>query len=73
MSVDALLARLAAAGVRLEAADGRLRYDAPPGVLTPALLAELRDRKAALLARLAPPAGRVPLSPPQQSLSLIHI
>ena len=52
-----LLERLSAQGVRLFAVDGALRFEAAPGVLTPALREEIRSHKAALLAELtqAPP------------------
>ncbi len=53
MSAAALLGTLRALGVAV-AADGEgLTLDAPAGVLTPALLAELRAHKRALLAYLA--------------------
>ncbi len=48
------VAELAPLGVRLWAEDGRLRYDAPAGVMTAARLATLCEHKAAILAELAP-------------------
>ena len=53
MSAAALLARLRALGVALATDGDHLTIDAPAGVLTPALLAELRGRKWTLLALLA--------------------
>ncbi len=53
-----LLRELEDRGVRFEAEDGRLRYHAPAGVLTPEIIDELRAHKAELLALLvstAPP------------------
>ena len=48
MSATALLASLERLGVRLRAEDGRLVVDAPRGVLTDAVKAELRARKPEL-------------------------
>lgn len=53
MNALSLLRDLEARGVRLEAREGWLSYEAPAGVLTPALLDELRARKQELLALLA--------------------
>ena len=53
MTAGRLVARLRALGVALATDGERLTIDAPAGVLTPALLAELRGRKWALLALLA--------------------
>lgn len=47
-----LLAQLRAAGIRLWADAGTLRYSAPPGSLTPALRTALTARKSELLAFL---------------------
>lgn len=58
MNTATLLRELEERGVRFEAEDGRLRYHAPAGVLTPEIIDELRTRKAELLALLvstAPP------------------
>ena len=58
MNTARLLRDLEERGVRFEADDGRLRYRAPVGVLTPQIIDELRARKAELLALLvstAPP------------------
>jgi len=57
MSARALLQSLTARGVNLSANDGKLVYDAPPGVLTDADRATLRDRKPELLAVLSSPAS----------------
>lgn len=59
MNTATLLRDLEERGVRFEAEDGRLRYHAPTGVLTPEIIDELRARKAELLALLSclePPA-----------------
>jgi len=77
VSLDALLHRLSALDVRLSAQDGALKVSAPPGVLTPALKAELSANKPALLARLAadadapaplPRTGPLPAAPVQRRL-----
>jgi hypothetical protein len=49
MSATALVESLERLGVRLRAEDGRLVVDAPRGVLTDAVKAELRARKPELL------------------------
>jgi len=49
----AFLDRLGALGVTVAAAGGALTVDAPVGILTPPMLAELRRHKPALLALLA--------------------
>ncbi|MRV71997.1 amino acid adenylation domain-containing protein [Duganella sp. FT92W] len=49
MTVNELLAKLAEARVTLSLTDGELRVKAPPGTMTPALLAELKAHKPALL------------------------
>jgi amino acid adenylation domain-containing protein len=73
VSATDLLRRLHRAGVRLSAADGRLSYQAPAGVMTDALRAELRAHKPALLELLTPPAdNRAPLSFAQQSFWLLE-
>ena len=53
MNTATLLRDLEERGVRFEAKDGRLRYHAPAGVLTPEIIDELRAHKAELLALLA--------------------
>lgn len=53
MTPTMLLARLSALGVRLSVSGERLRTEAPKGVLTRDLLAQLRAHKAELLAALA--------------------
>ena len=42
------------AGIHLEAAGDKLRYEAPPGTLTPALRDTLTQHKAELLSLLTP-------------------
>ena len=49
MSANELLGRLAGLDIRLGVNGDKLRYDAPAGVLTPALLAAMREHKVALL------------------------
>lgn len=48
----ALLAELARCGVRLAAEGDRLRYEAPPGIMTPELLQELRQHKPVIMGLL---------------------
>ena len=52
-----LLERLEALDVVLRVEDGRLRYDAPAGVMTPELLDALRSHKPALIEMFAGEAG----------------
>ena len=52
MSGETLIARLKTEGVDLAAAGGRLLLDAPEGVLTDELLAEIRSHKQEILAAL---------------------
>ncbi len=84
MTAEELIAHLEEQGVQLSAHEGRLRYSAPPGVLTPELKAQLGAHKPALLALLAarvesggaaaraipriPRDGNLPLSPAQESM-----
>lgn len=49
---------LTAAGARVRAVDGRVRVEAPPGVLTPEMKATISAEKDALLALLAEPRTR---------------
>ena len=68
-----LVARLRAAGVTLEARSDRLAWSAPPGVMTPALLDDLRAAKAAVLAALrAESDGWIPLAAVQERLYVIE-
>lgn len=53
MTTNELLTDLHSRGVMLRAVGDRLKIDAPAGALTDAALAELRARKAELLATLA--------------------
>jgi TubC N-terminal docking domain len=57
----ALLAACAARGIALQVDGDRLRYRCPRGALPPELRAELIAHRAALVAMLASPPGRVPL------------
>jgi hypothetical protein len=59
VNTAALLQELETRGARFEVKDGRVRYFAPPGVLTPAIIEELSARKQELLTLLAssPPPG----------------
>ena len=54
MTAVALLMRLTALDVRLEAADQQLSYDAPEDILTDDLLNEIREHKEELLTLLNP-------------------
>ena len=62
-ALDALVAQLRASGVRLWVEHGQLRYAAPPKVMTEALLAELREHKADLIALLASTAVETQTAP----------
>lgn len=65
MTVDALLARLAALNVLLTVEGGRLLFDAPAGALSLELRAALAAHRAELLRRLTPPdatTGAVPIA-----------
>jgi hypothetical protein len=53
MSTSPVLAELSALGVRVWADSGRLRYDAPPGVMTAERVAMVREQRAMILAELA--------------------
>lgn len=61
MTLDDLTASLDALGVKITAVDGKLRVDAPSGVLTDDLRAALKEHKAGLLAQLK--GDRVPSKP----------
>jgi hypothetical protein len=50
MNVASFVRELRLRGVTFEAVDGRLRWQAPPGVVTEELLGQLRERKAEVLA-----------------------
>lgn len=66
---------LAARGIQLWVQDGKLQYQAPKDAVTPQLLAELKEHKAALLDLLeqfAATAGTYPLSYSQKSLWSLH-
>jgi len=63
MSASALLETLRARGVNLSAKAGKLVYDAPPGVLTDADRAALREHKVELLALLTSPVATGPARP----------
>src|SRR5688572_11418992 len=53
MTAQELLERLTSRGVRLAATEGRLRFDAPAGVMSPELRRELAQHKPELLVLLA--------------------
>ncbi len=67
----ALLARLGAAGVQLRAHDGRLRWAAPPGVVTEAVQQELAALKPALLDLLTGEAPERALSAAQTRIMVL--
>jgi amino acid adenylation domain-containing protein len=60
-TLDSLVARLDALDVRVSVRKGRLRLNAPPGVLTPELQAEIASRKEELKARFQDPAAAEPI------------
>ena len=61
MTAVELLTTCREAGIRLQAAGDRLRYEAPPGSLTPELRDTLAQYKAELLSLLAAPQPFVTL------------
>jgi non-ribosomal peptide synthase protein (TIGR01720 family) len=66
---------LAARGIQLWVQDGKLQYKAPKDAITPALLGELKQHKATLIAlieQFAGTAGSYPLSYSQKSLWSLH-
>ena len=75
MSVAALLRELASRGVELWVEGDRLRYRSPQNVLNPALLADLKERKAEILRFLKEREASFeshPLSHGQQALWYLH-
>jgi hypothetical protein len=60
MIAQELLTELQSLGVVLVANGGRLSIDAPKGIITPAIRAELARHKAELLALLAPSTPAAP-------------
>lgn len=87
-TVEELVSSLSALGVRLWGEDGRLRFSAPQGVLTPTLRAEMAERKVEILSLLeeaaeaaeatiapiplVPRADDLPLSFAEQRLWYLH-
>ena len=70
--VDALLADLTARGIRLKVVDGKLGYDAPPGVFGDALKERVRRLRHALIARLGGRPIVAPLSPGQERMWFLN-
>src|SRR2546423_13333431 len=65
MSTEGFLAKLRRLDIRVWVEDGRLRCSAPEGTLTPALQAELSQRKSEILAlQPSPAAAAAPATPP---------
>ncbi len=62
-ALDELLARLDRLDVKIEAADGQLRIDAPKGVIDAPLKQALIQHKTDLLARLHPQGGDIQPAP----------
>lgn len=54
MTVHEFLNHLSASGIRLSVTDGKLKVDAPAGVLTNQQRAMIRERKAELITLLTP-------------------
>jgi amino acid adenylation domain-containing protein len=70
MSTVEFLSRLRSLNVQLWVEDGRLRYSAPRGALTPALLAEMAERKPEIIAFLRRvEAATRPSAPPIKPVS----
>lgn len=69
--VDDWLQRLTLQGIQLWPQDGKLRYAGPQQRITPALLQELKAKKAALLQQLREPTY-APVSYGQRGLWFIH-
>lgn len=65
-----LLADLTRMGLVLTAKGDRLAYDAPPGVLTPVVLAKLKAHKGELLALLQQPKGATAEAEPHHRSTL---
>ena len=61
MTAPELLAALTALGASVQAVEDRLRIEAPPGALTPALRCALAEQKPALLTLLREPLQVRPL------------
>ena len=61
MTAPELLAALTALGATVRAVEDRLRIEAPPGALTPALRSALAEQKPALLTLLGEPPRVRPL------------
>src|SRR5262245_40101140 len=61
MTAASLLSELRTLGVRLFISEGRLRYRASKGIMTPDLHRQLAAQKSVLLALLACPTCRRPL------------
>ena len=76
MTPAEIVSSLAGLGIRLWVEDGRLRYHAPKGALTPELRKRLAEEKSALIAYLgggaAPALAEYPLSHNQQFLWFLH-
>jgi hypothetical protein len=54
MSAQQLLDEIACLDVKVKVDNGKLRYNAPKGTVTPKLLAQLKEHKAEMLELLAP-------------------
>ncbi|WP_224360630.1 non-ribosomal peptide synthetase [Hyalangium versicolor] len=63
-AIESLISRLRGLDILLWSENGALRYSAPPGAMTPALVAELRENKAGLLAALEKAAAIPQEGPP---------
>src|SRR3982750_1346991 len=71
MTIDEFLSYLRELDIKIWADDDRLRYDAPNGVMTPGLRAELAERKAEILLFLRETAAIARSSPaPIEPVSL---
>ncbi|MEI8394797.1 MAG: amino acid adenylation domain-containing protein [Rhodospirillaceae bacterium] len=68
---DALLSELLAQDIRLWLADGKLRFNAPPGVLTEALRQRIAEARSALIEHLSRPRA-APLSFGQERMWFLN-
>jgi amino acid adenylation domain-containing protein len=72
-TADQLLKQMATLGVQLRVEQGRLRFRAPKGVMTPDLVEQMQTRKADILRALDPDTARsIPPIPASDRYALSH-